>query len=281
MDDNNFILDHDKNIINRYGGKEFDMRMDIFPDGYHNLGYWKYCHKDREMASKSLLRKAVDVLQINRDDIVLDAACGVGQGTIDTAKRYNCKKIVGLDITPENIRFASLHNKEKNVFFVEDNTCSMKFSDEEFTKIYSVDSAIHFFTRNNFFKEAYRVMKPGGVLVVMDTIVNPRIMNQPYKLLSNNLLDGWCVPIENISTIVDCKEQLSHAGFVDIEAFSICNDTLKPACHYFLSYKHWQDAVKIEGIKETLRTKLLFLAMLMAASIKLIDYGMFICRKPI
>jgi ubiquinone/menaquinone biosynthesis C-methylase UbiE len=46
----------------------------------------------------------------------------------------------------------------------------LAFADRVFEQILCVESAFHFQTRAQFFAEAYRVLKPGGAVVLWDML---------------------------------------------------------------------------------------------------------------
>ncbi len=79
----------------------------LVPGCYHtnrDLFYW---HLSRYHFAKGY---------IQRDDIVLDAACGTGYGTFDMASV--AKRVVGIDINKECIDYASAACKATNIRFI-------------------------------------------------------------------------------------------------------------------------------------------------------------------
>lgn len=106
-----------------------------------------------------LLRK-----NINKKDAVLDIGCGSGELTLRLAG--HCKKIIGVDCYDEYIKTAKIDKKEKkilNAFFKIVDARNLQFKDEQFDVVYSSRGPVS--ANQNFFKEAVRVLKRGGLLI--------------------------------------------------------------------------------------------------------------------
>jgi MPBQ/MSBQ methyltransferase len=136
--------------------------------------------------------------------IVLDVACGKGATTRLLMRKSAFTLIVGINISMKQIR-SCICNSPGASFLLMDAT-RLGFSDNCFDHIVCVEAAMHFKTRESFFGEAFRVLKPGGRLVLSDTLrKNP---THPTDLL---------IPSENY--IKDAKEYsslLMHVGFEPI-----------------------------------------------------------------
>eukprot|EP00088_Acartia_fossae_P007187 TRINITY_DN13344_c0_g1_i1.p1 TRINITY_DN13344_c0_g1~~TRINITY_DN13344_c0_g1_i1.p1 ORF type:complete len:281 (+),score=75.11 TRINITY_DN13344_c0_g1_i1:48-890(+) len=116
-----------------------------------------------------IVEKIVDYLKKHRDgpyDLAVDVACGSGQSTFVLAEGGNFKQIVGIDVSPGQIREANERSdKPDNVEFKVSSAEEMPFADNSVDVIY-INMAIHWFNRDNFFPEAKRILKPGGVLAI-------------------------------------------------------------------------------------------------------------------
>jgi ubiquinone/menaquinone biosynthesis C-methylase UbiE len=101
---------------------------------------------------------------------VLDVGCGGGQFAIRLARRFPDARIVGLDLSPEQVararsRGASLRDR---VSFVEGTAVELPFGEAEFDVVYSIGSIKHWPDRERGLRECARVLAPGGRLWVLE-----------------------------------------------------------------------------------------------------------------
>lgn len=100
-------------------------------------------------------------------DIILDLGCGSGNACFHLAKR--CKKIYGVDIKKNAIRFCQdikLKEKEKNCFFVHLTDSKLPFKDKTFDKVLLLDVIEHIDNPTNTLKEINRVLSDTGTFII-------------------------------------------------------------------------------------------------------------------
>ncbi len=105
---------------------------------------------------------------------VLDVGCGVGFGLKQMAGSTGERvSITGCDTDPELLRFAADVNKEVRgrVAVACSGESSLPFATGFFDIVYSEASLHHFDDAHGMIGEMWRVLKPGGVLVIVD--LNP------------------------------------------------------------------------------------------------------------
>lgn len=208
---------------------------------YLNLGYWRAVATIDD-ASEALALLVAERGGMGAGDVVLD--CGYGFGDQDILWMRNLKpaKIIGLNITRSQVERARKHvvdaGLEASIDLREGSATEMPVANESVDLVVSLESAFHYRTREDFFREAFRVLRPGGRLVTAD-IVPTKNADNPFRRLEQwiswRLVAGkFNIPPENYYLIPSYSNKLSRAGFVDIDIRSIRDDVYAPL-HDYLS----------------------------------------------
>jgi ubiquinone/menaquinone biosynthesis C-methylase UbiE len=149
--------------------------MPDMPHNYSNLEAWMH---DTLVANRALFLhayilehgKLVDVLSEKKERRLLDVGCGGGQSAIRLKALYTHLSLVGMDLSPYLIARARKRARQKGVavqFDVADAQ-SLPYPDASFDIVYSFGSAKHWPDPLKGFGECWRVLKPGGELLVSD-----------------------------------------------------------------------------------------------------------------
>lgn len=112
----------------------------------------------------------VDILNDKLERSLLDVGCGGGQSAIRLKERYPHLQLAGIDLSPGQIYRARKRAQQQGVdirFEVADAE-SLPYADESFDVVYSFGSAKHWPNPLKGFGECWRVLKPGGELLVAD-----------------------------------------------------------------------------------------------------------------
>ncbi len=93
-------------------------------------------------------------------DLAWDCGCGTGQATAALSHYFN--KVIGTDISEEQIKKAE---KRDNIIY-RVSTESESGLDDKSTDLVTCAQALHWFDLEKFYKEVKRVLKPGGIIAV-------------------------------------------------------------------------------------------------------------------
>ncbi len=131
-----------------------------------NANKLQKCYEIAPARVKQFLEAEIEFVlkEVNQTDTVLDLGCGYGRVAVDLLKK--AKKVVGIDISKENIELAkkTIGNKEKCEFYTMD-AIDLKFPDNYFDIVICIQNGISAFKVNpiKLMKESIRVTGKGGI----------------------------------------------------------------------------------------------------------------------
>ncbi len=132
-----------------------------------NFGYWEPGTRDQKTACDRLLDRLLAHIP-EKTGTILDAACGKGATTRHLLKYYAPESVTGINISEKQLQTSAAN--APGCRFVLMNAADLKFPEATFDNILCVEAAFHFDTREKFLREACRVLKPGGRLVLSDSL---------------------------------------------------------------------------------------------------------------
>jgi tocopherol O-methyltransferase len=217
---------YEKNIIAYYETNEAS-----YIDGWdlNNSFAMHYGYKDATTNSfgDTLLRMN-DILataaNIKKTDIVLDAGCGIGGSSIYLAKKIGCT-CIGISLSKNQTDKANRIAIAKGLHDLVDFQCmsysNTSFEDERFDVVWGLESICYAADKAAFVKEAYRLLKPGGRLIIADGMVN-QFENNEHPIIKK-WLQGWQVNF--LETPERFESYYTKAGFTNIKYTDITANT--------------------------------------------------------
>jgi cyclopropane fatty-acyl-phospholipid synthase-like methyltransferase len=214
-----------KNIVDYYAATEnaYKDSWDLDNSLSIHYGYW-----DEKVKSfpESLLRMneiMMEAASIRSTDKVLDAGCGVGGGSIFLAKQ-GCN-VVGISLSEKQVDYATSNGEKNNLngrlSFLQMDYCHTDFSDQSFDIVWGCESICYAGNKEQFIKEAYRLLKSGGRLVVADGFVS-KFENNDHSVI-RNWLDGW--QVNYLETPDRFRQFMLATGFSDVQYRDISINT--------------------------------------------------------
>lgn len=198
---------------------------------YLNLGYWAEA-ESYDAACQALAEKLGAAAELGPGDRVLDCGFGFGDQDAFWLERFSPHSITGLNVTPLQVTTARQRFPDARLDFRQGSATDMPFEASQFEKVMALESAFHFQTRDDFFREARRVLVPGGRLSTADIV---RGDAQPGLLARLAQFGGralWQMPKANLYPGEEYERQLGAAGFVDISIDAIGAQVYQPFEQY-------------------------------------------------
>jgi tocopherol O-methyltransferase len=176
--------------------------------GLH-YGLWDGHTHTLRQALMNQKRAILDALgPVTAEDHVLDAGCGEGRTALYCARQAGCR-VTGITLSPRQVNKARRHARRQRLSgqsrFLEADFTDTSFCDNSFTHAFASESFCHAEDKPAFLREMYRLLKPGGRLVIADFFLDtPEAqMNETRRHYLDIIKKGFVVP-----------------GFADREALS-------------------------------------------------------------
>jgi len=139
--------------------------------------------KERRQAQIDLIEEVLKWSEIQQAEKILDVGCGIGGSSLYLAQKYNATA-TGITLSPVQAarakeRATIAQMSEKTEFLVAD-ALQMPFADNSFDLVWSMESGEHMADKEQFLRECYRVLKPGGTFLMATWCHRPtKSPNQP------------------------------------------------------------------------------------------------------
>lgn len=177
------------------------------------------------------VRRTVERAELPDAPVVLDLATGTGDIALQVLRSHYGARITGADFAPEMMEVGRARPGGDQITWVEADAMDLPFADETF------DAVTHGYLLRNVadipttLAEQFRVLKPGGRMVALETSPAPENIIKPFSTAYikhvvprlSRMITGDSAAYEYLSatsrgfkTPAQIQELLEDAGFVDV-----------------------------------------------------------------
>ncbi len=194
---------------------------------YLNLGYWAEA-RDYDAACAALARLLGERAALAPGQRVLDAGFGFGDQAILWVEAFGVAQVVGLNVSPRQVEAARARVRDDRVDLRLGSATEIPFENSTFDRVVALESAFHFHTRETFFAEARRVLRPRGRIALADYIPLAPDYPRGRRLFDYVGRALWQIPRANMYAAPAYAERMRAAGFVDVRVESIREHVFGP-----------------------------------------------------
>ena len=146
---------------------------------------------------------------------VLDIGCGGGQTIRSIAALATAGRVEGVDYSPASVAVARQHNAELfesgRAAVQQASVSHLPFPDRSFDLVTAVETHYYWPDLPRDLREALRVLKTGGRIVIIAEAYKGRPRDWLYRPIMRGLLDS------NYLTLEEHRALLTEAGFADVQ----------------------------------------------------------------
>jgi cyclopropane fatty-acyl-phospholipid synthase-like methyltransferase len=208
---------------------------------YINWGLWDADTRDIDAAARSLVLQIGKLAQLGPGARLLDVGFGYGDQLLDWCRLTGLGFAEGVNLCPEQTAIArdriAAAGFSSQVNVRVGDAVALPFPAAHFTAVTAVECAFHFRTRERFFHESGRVLRPGGDLVLAD-FIGPDRPGRRQKLAQRLAARHWDFAPGSFCSETRYREMIERAGF-DIRLFERVTERVIPPGMRYARTRIW------------------------------------------
>lgn len=223
--------DQASEVIRYYNKTESMWGYRLLLGGTKHFGFYPPGQENLSMrtAMQLMIDEVGNRLSLPSDSMVLDAGCGEGDAALRLAARLSLR-VDGVDLLDFNIAKAKAkaqhHGLEDRVHFWSGDYSELPYPDETLDGVYTLETLVHAADSTKVLKEFYRVLKPGGRLVLFEySMPSEEALTPEQRRVFSFINDVAAMPSLGGFVHDSFPELLDGAGFECVSVENIMDRT--------------------------------------------------------
>ncbi|MFY0568055.1 SAM-dependent methyltransferase [Archangium lansingense] len=209
--------------IGRYYDQMGPFLATLLGDNIH-VGYWS---GPEDQSSGTEAQERLTDMMIQRSRIgagqrLLDIGCGTGRPAVRLAQATGCS-VTGISVSAMQVEQANARAQKEGlsdqVRFQVADAMELPFPEASFDAVWAFESLLHMPDRAHVLRNAFRVLRPGGILVLTDVTEQHVLTDEERTLVYSGLMLTSLLRFQEYSLVVEA------AGFSVEEALDITPNT--------------------------------------------------------
>lgn len=187
-----------------------------------HFGYFGDGARNHSEALIATSRRIADLAAISEETLVVDAGCGLGGTSLWLASDRQAR-VVGLNVNHRQMVRATEAAAERGLSrrarFVLGDYTAMPLKTASVDAVIAIESVVHAADKAAFYREAARVLKPGGRLAMAEYMLPDLWPDDVDKAINTEWLQGWAIP-----KLDSAASHIKHAkagGLVDVAVMDV------------------------------------------------------------
>ena len=159
-------------------------------------------------------------VSIKKTDTILDIGCGGGRTIHKLAAIASAGKVYGVDYSDDSVAAARRKNARLidigRVEIKQGSVSQLPFANDTFDLATAIETHLFWPDLPNDFRETFRVLKPGGTLLIVAEIYKG---GKHLEGVRKKIFDKHLAARMNLLTPDEHRELFTKAGFPDVEIF--------------------------------------------------------------
>jgi cyclopropane fatty-acyl-phospholipid synthase-like methyltransferase len=233
---------HFSDVIRYYDETRFDYKVAWLNEDNQavHFGFYDRNHRTHEQALLNTNQIMAALGKVEPGEHVLDAGCGNGGSSLWLAAQKSVR-VTGITPVATQIATAEKQASERRLAhlcqFIEGDYCQVPMEDNSVDTIWACESLCHAQNKAAFYREAARLLKPGGRIVIAEYIRYQRPLPNAQEKLLLDWVNRWAIP--DLDSTHEHHAHLESTGFENIQIQDYTRYTFISLKNLYLISRRW------------------------------------------